>query len=286
MLDTRFNLASFCETSSPSRYEANMCIEACSPPVSEERGHVRSPNCIKVRRNQGQGARHNSLSNNTDTCNDFWSMEEVLAELQDLESTLDCLHDVKQGSADMLKCRVARALSSMKEALQEQQSYGLQLKSMLDGARFSTERRAGRYAEELKMIKQQHFLSTYPFQLEDRLETILHKARQYAMSARAQYAMSAWHAATAESRNKLDARKLNQIVSMKRSCVNVWSRAAFHSARRTHASKQIQSLSTFSKLAHSFGASSALYTCRTAGSKWWQRALSFFSTCALSGQHI
>jgi hypothetical protein len=60
-------------------------IEACSPPVSEARGHVLSPNCIKVRRNQRQGARDNSLSNNTDTCNAFWSMEGVWAELQDLE---------------------------------------------------------------------------------------------------------------------------------------------------------------------------------------------------------
>jgi hypothetical protein len=136
----------------------------------------------------------------------------------------------------------------MKEALQEQQSYGLKLKSMLDAGRFSAERRAGRYAEELKMIKQQHFLSTYPFQLEEQLENILHKAR--AMSA--QYVMSAWHAATAESRNKLDVRKLTQNVSMKRSCVNIWSRAALHAARRTHASQKIQRLSTVSKLARSF----------------------------------
>jgi hypothetical protein len=169
-------------------------------------------------------------------------MEGVWAELQDLESTLDSLHEVKQGSADMLKCRVALTVASMKEALQEQQSYGLQLKSVLDAARFSAERRAGRYAQELKMIKQQHFLSTYPFQLEKQLENILHKA----------HAMSAWHAATAESRNKLDVRKLKRNVSMKRSCVNIWSRAAFHASRRTHALQKIQRLSTFSKLAHSF----------------------------------
>jgi len=106
--DTSFNphssmIASICETSSPPRYQANNWIEACAPPVSEARGHLRSPNCIKVRRNHRQGARDNSLSNNTDTCNAFWSMEGVWAELQDLESTLDCLHEVKEGSADMLK---------------------------------------------------------------------------------------------------------------------------------------------------------------------------------------
>jgi hypothetical protein len=169
-------------------------IEACSPPVSEARGHVRSPNCIKVR-------------------------------------TLDCLHEVKQGSADMLKCRFAHALTSMKEALQEQQSYGLKLKGMLDAGRFSAERRAGQYAEELKMIKQQHFLSTYPFQLEEQLE-----------NACAHYVMSTWHAATAESRNKLDLYKLNRNVSMKCSCVSIWSRAALHAARRTHASKKMRDL--------------------------------------------
>ena len=192
-------------------------LQASSPPLSERSRSRRPVAC------------HTLTS--TDTCNTFWSMSRVWSELQELESALGLSglsgehslsssprewNDVDNAASDAAKSHassVMHGLNGVKEALRDHCSAGLQLRALIEATRFSAERRAGRYAQELKQMKRR-LTGNCPVELEAQLAMCRgqHSALEHKVAyqerdlraARAQEAMTTWKHALLQARHARD----------------------------------------------------------------------------------
>ena len=174
-------------------------LQASSPPISERTGRGRRP------------ATHRLTS--TDTCNAFWSASRVWQELHEVESTLrpsgeqslsssprECDDEKDDGGLRRLpsvssshseqrerahththiklcasSVTLMHGLKGVKDALRDHCNAGLQLRALLEATRFSAERRAGRYAQELKQMKRRNLAGIYPMELETQLAMCRHE---------------------------------------------------------------------------------------------------------------
>jgi hypothetical protein len=184
-------------------------LQASSPPVSEGSGRGRRP------------ATHRLTS--TDTCNAFWSACRVWQELHEVESTLcpsgehslsssprerdDERDDGGLTASDATKLcsstvTLMHGLKGVKDALRDHCNAGLQLRALLEATRFSAERRAGLYAQELKQMKRRNLTAIYPMELETQLAMCRHEnsvlerkvanQERHLRAACAQEAMTVW----------------------------------------------------------------------------------------------
>jgi len=122
-------------------------------------------------------------------------------------------------SDHLLRSKVLEDLQGVKDALHETQTSGLAIKMTIEAARFSAERRAGRYAQELKKLKRRQLAGIYPFELETQLaqKAVEKSALELQMScrnkdlkaARLHELLNSWRLSTLEARhaNELEERE-------------------------------------------------------------------------------